>query len=73
VATNLAVQLLVDGASVGASQNYDLNKGSDDLRFSDAGVGYVLQLEVSHADATGVVELRSILVLADIKPTGEII
>lgn len=71
--TNLTVQLVMDGTNVGATQNYDLNKGEGDLAMVDAGSGNVVQLRLTNSGTSDAVELRTLMFLCDMRPAGETI
>lgn len=72
VTTDLRVQPVVDGVDVGVEQNYDLNFGEGDLSFVDSGAGNVIQLRMYNCVASSV-ELRSVVMLCDMKPAAETI
>ena len=70
---NVTVQAIIDGANVGAPQTFDVNDGESSLSLANTGVGNVLQLELTNSGTADVIEIISLLFLADMKPAGETI
>ena len=66
------MDVITDGTAQASPQNVDVDDGEQDIMFSDASWGQVVQLSLTNAGSTDVIEVRSILAISELRPPGEL-